>query len=442
MELSPPSMRSSISPVSNRAQGLGRSNQESVPSQMPENHGHDMYGYRLLNAFDDRQEAMQSLPSSTTLPEFSDSSLHHRISSRSSPNILSAEYDPFAPFHSDMGSSYATALFSRRLTEMSLPPASPSLSAVASHRSSFSSAAASEAYSHSESYPVLHPRVKMENHLEWSSDGSTCLVIAAPQTGNSIATTSSSSYPVSLEDSFFQEDGGTGWPKDETLGAPNSQNATHTTLGSTFRYKEQGSKGPSGNVARTRTPRKMTTREDANYQCKAKGCGKLFSRSYNFKAHMETHDSSRVYPFPCPLPDCSKKFVRKTDLQRHHQSVHMKERNFCCDFCNRFFARKDTLRRYVSSQSMMIWRTNTNRHMEDGCSKRFDLALGYNQYHSPNQEESKNISNPASTQTTFSSTSTTYPSIPTRPSSTLPASYMSRADFRGNENTQRSPWPN
>jgi uncharacterized Zn-finger protein len=342
-----------------------------------------------------------------------------------------------------MGSSYTTALFSRRSTEMSLPPASPSLSAVASHRSSFSSAAASEAYSHLEPYPVLHPRAKMENHLEWSSDCSACLVITAPQTGNSIVTTSSSSYPVSLEDSFFQDDGGTGWPRDETMEASNSQRtAAHTTLGQTFRPQEKELKAPFGIIPRTRTPRKMTTREDANYQCKVKGCGKLFSRSYNFKAHMETHDSSRVYPFPCPLPNCSKKFVRKTDLQRHHQSVHMKERNFCCDFCNRYFARKDTLRRYVSSQTMMILRTNTYRHMEDGCSKRFDLALEYNQYHSPGQQEPKNLLNSAPTQTPFSSTSAAYRSIPTRPSSILPESYMSRADFRGNENAQGSPWSN
>jgi hypothetical protein len=347
MELSPPSMRNSISPVPNRAQRLVRSNQENVPGQMPENHGLDIYGYHLLNTLDDHQEAMQSLPPSTTLPDFSDSSIHHRISSRSSPNILSAEYDPFAPFHSDMGSSYATALFSGRPTEMSLPPASPSLSA--SHRSSFSSAAASETYSHPESYSVLHPRVKMENHLEWPSDRST-LVITAPQTDNSVVATSSSSYPVSLEDSFFQENGGTDWPGHQTLDAPNSQNATtHTTLGQTFHYQEQDPKGPFGNAPRPREPRQMTKIEDANFQCRVKGCGKLFSRSYNFKAHMETHDSSRVYPFPCPLPDCSKKFVRKTDLQRHHRSVHMKERDFCCDFCNRYFARKDTLRRHVRS---------------------------------------------------------------------------------------------
>ncbi|KAJ9149802.1 hypothetical protein NKR23_g3957 [Pleurostoma richardsiae] len=102
----------------------------------------------------------------------------------------------------------------------------------------------------------------------------------------------------------------------------------------------------------------MTTKEEANFQCEVRGCGKLFSRSYNFKAHMETHDEGREYPFPCPLGDCNRKFVRKTDLQRHHQSVHMKERNHKCDYCGRLFARKDTLR----------------RHMEDGCSKRFDIG--------------------------------------------------------------------
>ncbi|KAM4066966.1 hypothetical protein HRG_000976 [Hirsutella rhossiliensis] len=106
-----------------------------------------------------------------------------------------------------------------------------------------------------------------------------------------------------------------------------------------------------------RVPRKHTTREEANFQCSVQGCGKFFSRSYNFKSHMETHDEQREYPFPCLVGGCAKKFVRKTDLQRHHQSVHKKERNHRCDYCGRLFARKDTLR----------------RHMEDGCSKRFDI---------------------------------------------------------------------
>ena len=91
--------------------------------------------------------------------------------------------------------------------------------------------------------------------------------------------------------------------------------------------------------------RRHTTKEEANYQCQVEGCGKFFSRSYNYKSHMETHDEKREYPFPCQVPGCTKKFVRKTDLQRHHQSVHTKERNHKCDYCGRMFARKDTLRR-------------------------------------------------------------------------------------------------
>jgi hypothetical protein len=101
------------------------------------------------------------------------------------------------------------------------------------------------------------------------------------------------------------------------------------------------------NAAKRRPARKHTTKEEANFQCMVKGCGKFFSRSYNFKSHMETHDERREYPFPCQEPNCTKKFVRKTDLQRHHQSVHTKERNHKCDFCGRLFARKDTQRRFV-----------------------------------------------------------------------------------------------
>lgn len=102
----------------------------------------------------------------------------------------------------------------------------------------------------------------------------------------------------------------------------------------------------SAGLSRTRrVPRKHTTKEEANFQCSVPGCGKFFSRSYNFKSHMETHDEQREYPFPCLVGDCAKKVVRKTDLQRHHQSVHKKERNHGCDYCGQKVARKDTLRR-------------------------------------------------------------------------------------------------
>ncbi|KAH0542018.1 hypothetical protein FGG08_003567 [Glutinoglossum americanum] len=122
------------------------------------------------------------------------------------------------------------------------------------------------------------------------------------------------------------------------------------------RYKLESSGSLITNAARIRKRRTMTSANEANHECHV--CGKLFGRSYNFKAHMETHDPGRAYPHVCDYKDCGKKFVRKTDLTRHQQSVHIKQRNYQCGLCGNLFARKDTLR----------------RHTEDGCAKRFDIT--------------------------------------------------------------------
>lgn len=158
-------------------------------------------------------------------------------------------------------------------------------------------------------------------------------------------------------------------------GAPTSQRAVSDSgLG-----REDQAKAPKPR----RATRRLTTREEANFECDVKGCGKLFSRSYNFKAHMDTHDENREYPFPCQDGECDKKFVRKTDLLRHHQSVHVKVRNFKCNYCSRLFARKDTLRRSVYNERLPLlfvkWQALraadfSPRHMDDGCSRRFDLG--------------------------------------------------------------------
>lgn len=100
----------------------------------------------------------------------------------------------------------------------------------------------------------------------------------------------------------------------------------------------------------------IAAKEGNNYKCPAEGCGKLFNRSYNFRAHMETHDENRVYPFKCAVERCDKEFRRKTDLQRHHLSVHVKEREHKCAICQKHFSRKDTLK----------------RHQEDCASKASD----------------------------------------------------------------------
>ncbi|KAF8461418.1 hypothetical protein BDZ91DRAFT_663364 [Kalaharituber pfeilii] len=95
---------------------------------------------------------------------------------------------------------------------------------------------------------------------------------------------------------------------------------------------------------RPRKKRRHTEPAEANYHCQT--CGKYFSRVWNYNAHRETHDPHRQKPHVCQAVNCGKAFVRRTDLTRHIQCVHAKEKKFRCSLCNNCFARKDTLRRY------------------------------------------------------------------------------------------------
>ena len=73
------------------------------------------------------------------------------------------------------------------------------------------------------------------------------------------------------------------------------------------------------------TRRQGTMPEEAIHECRI--CGKLFKRSYNWKSHLETHNPERKYPHPCTAvvgnQPCTKKFRRKTDLDRHYDHVRL-----------------------------------------------------------------------------------------------------------------------
>lgn len=257
-------------------------------------------------------------------------------------NLLSAEYDPFAnydlclpePYHSHDG-----------FVAPSLPPPPPphAASSILPRTSSpantssrmQNSVAGRNSLSFADGQATV--RVKVESSNTYSPALTAAHYPTAPTLptlfGHDTSSLSTNSQQYGPGDSVFN------WPRHE-YGA----NQLYPTPSSETSSRTQAPRRPA-EVARRRPTRKHTTREEANFQCEVKGCGKFFSRSYNFKSHMETHDDKREYPFPCPMRDCDKKFVRKTDLQRHHQSVHMKERNHKCDYCGRHFARKDTLRR-------------------------------------------------------------------------------------------------
>ena len=316
-----------------------------------------------------------------TSQNWSNHNAPERRTSHATPNILSAEYDPFAPYHPAAAAPYSHDIYATQTAT------SPLASSTGSQRSSLSSAPASEIFTQASSVSSYTPRMKMDGEPDYHS-GHEGMIMQSPQESQALLASSAGSYPGSLDTTYYPEPQHHmgGWPKVDY--GPQSDLPPFSTLPVPAYARRASAQEPltsthelrrvATSVPRTRQPRRLTTKEDANFQCQVKGCGKLFGRSYNFKAHMETHDASREYPFPCPLKDCTKKFVRKTDLQRHHQSVHMKQRNFRCDYCGRFFARKDTLRRYVyRHRSLCCIVTYANivlrRHMEDGCSKRFDI---------------------------------------------------------------------
>ncbi|KAK7554282.1 hypothetical protein IWX50DRAFT_637426 [Phyllosticta citricarpa] len=192
-----------------------------------------------------------------------------------------------------------------------------------SHRSSVSSTYDHSVYSHG-TPDSFAPRIKTEPMDHWTSEdeGRQSLTVS-PEHMEASGYAAGQPYPSFKNEEIFDE-GYTMTARDKGLHGPGAAGRINTS------------------TARTRS-RNATTLENAKYECEL--CGKLFQRLYNHKSHMETHDPKRVFPHICAANGCERKFVRRTDLVRHEQSVHIKARNHKCTACGAHFARKDTLRR-------------------------------------------------------------------------------------------------
>ncbi|KAI0181868.1 hypothetical protein GGR52DRAFT_526598 [Hypoxylon sp. FL1284] len=365
MDLSPPSLtRSPASPPSTNCSGSPTLDYPSPDFVDPIFKIASMYE-QSCTPMTSNMDSENSLPPLDVMTSagWSGTTVIHPNSTSGAPNVLSAEYDPFAHYEQNMPVPYSHELYPTH------PSQAPVLSNSSTTRSPDMSSRHAFSYANSVS-PI--PRIKMEDAAAASHGDSPELTqYPSPRSAHGLSL-ETSSYGSTAGSSGYLSDVPSGtWPKSE-YSSLESDPYYSGPSGSSTSFPHDGRRLRVPRAAK-RPTRKLTTKEEANFQCEVKGCGKLFSRSYNFKAHMETHDEKREYPFPCPVPDCNKKFVRKTDLQRHNQSVHMKEKSHRCDYCGRMFARKDTLR----------------RHMEDGCSKRFDLgtldlrAEGYEAYPTP-----------------------------------------------------------
>ena len=93
----------------------------------------------------------------------------------------------------------------------------------------------------------------------------------------------------------------------------------------------------------SRRVRRHSGNSERRYFCSV--CNRACDKKYNLREHEKIHDPTRVSQFVCPRQGCGKRLGRKTDVKRHVQSVHEKEKKFACDKCFKRFDRKDTLSR-------------------------------------------------------------------------------------------------
>ncbi|KII85061.1 hypothetical protein PLICRDRAFT_116803 [Plicaturopsis crispa FD-325 SS-3] len=100
---------------------------------------------------------------------------------------------------------------------------------------------------------------------------------------------------------------------------------------------------PNVTTGRTAEASHRRRKQEANFQCPIPGCKSTFTRSFNLKGHLRSHNEEK--PFQCKWPGCGKGFARQHDCKRHEQ-LHSNFRPFLCDGCQKTFARMDALNRH------------------------------------------------------------------------------------------------
>lgn len=321
MDSTPQSMRSPVSPYQRHSKQSFSSQRPAYYPMTPQpepnrNRGLGIFACGLQQQQQQPQSSVQQLPPS---PQPSDGWSHPSMmeqdfpQSTQPPDIFSAAYDPFSGFSTapNTGMMSGSSPEAPGLVYCHTPPSTN----LPSHRSSVSSSyAPSEAFSQHGADFTYTPRVKVEDASEWYPTAGNEHALQRNLTTQCLSPYSAGVSPATGDDVYRNAE----WPKS---GGPAYPIDLHHS--EDHRLPQVGSAPILSSVNRIKKKRQRTTPEEATHECHV--CGKLFKRSYNWKSHMETHNPDRKYPHPCTATvgdtPCTKKFQRKTDLDRHYDSV-------------------------------------------------------------------------------------------------------------------------
>ena len=319
MDLTPQSMRSPMSPYNQQPKQSFSSQRRYPATPQPEPTSMEQPN-RGLGIFDcplpQQQSTVQELPPS---PQQSDSWSHSSMMEQDfpqtsqPPDIFSAAFDPFSGYSANANTGMI-ATQSPEAPGLVFCQSPPSTN-MPSHRSSISSSYSSPVQHGAEYYT---PRVKVEDGSEWYPSPGNDQVLHRSSTAQGVPNYSTGVSPVNGPSDDFYKNQASDWAKQNIPGYGSEMNMIGEDPRSKF---DAAPVLPS--VNRIKKKRQRTTPEEATHECRV--CGKLFKRSYNWKSHLETHNPERKYPHPCTAmvgnTPCTKKFQRKTDLDRHHDSV-------------------------------------------------------------------------------------------------------------------------
>lgn len=315
MNLTPQSMRSSMSPYnrpSKQSYSARRPCYPTTPQPEPTsmeqpNRGLGIYALPLPQQQQPQSTVQELPPSPQPSGSWSYSSMMEQDFPQTSqpPDISSAAFDPFSGYSNSASTGMMASSEAPGLVFCQTPPSTN----MPSHRSSISSS-----YS-----PSIHPteyysKVKQEDANEWYPTPGNNQILQRSLTTQGLTSYSNGVSPINGPTEDFYKSQPDDWSKPAS---------SHPTAFSEDGRCKTDAATLTSSVTRTKKKRQRTTPEEATHECRV--CGKLFKRSYNWKSHMETHNPERKYPHPCTATvgngTCTKKFQRKTDLDRHFDSV-------------------------------------------------------------------------------------------------------------------------